>query len=309
MFDTLKLYVRQDSVRDVDLLAEIPVYLDNVTAHEKADQIYFSGTKENLRIYVSDRGVSIQGSLAKYYLSDNMQTLRRQDTEQAIQKLTDELHLPINEAQVSRIDFAHNFIMQYEPKTYYQYLGESQYFKRYIQPESLYYKNGSRTKLFYDKVSEARSGANEIPEIWTSKHVLRYEIRYKRRLHKQFKVPEVKAGTLYQEPFYIKLTDKYVSDFKSIHKLAEINLDTDNMNTPKDFWDQMALLSIKRIGQHGAVDLVEELRAKGVFDKPEYYSRLKKEIRDKCKKFSASDSTPLIEELDSKISALKRHYR
>ncbi len=60
------------------------------------------------------------------------------------------------------------------------------------------------------------------------------------------------------------------------------------MKTPKDFWDQMALLMIDNIGQAGAVDLVEELRAKQVFDKPEYYSRLKKEIRDKSKKFQAS---------------------
>lgn len=101
----------------------------------------------------------------------------------------------------------------------------------------------------------------------------------------------------------------YVSDFKSIHKHSEINLDTENMRTPKDFWDQMALLMIDRIGQNGAVDLVEELRAKDVLDKPEYYSRLKKQIRDKSKKFSASDSTPLIEELEGKVSALKRYYR
>jgi hypothetical protein len=309
MFDTLKLYLRQDSVRDTDLLAEVPVYLENITAHEKTDQIYFSGSLNNLRIYVSERGVSLQGSLAKYYLSDNMQTLRRQDTEQAIKKLSDDLHLPIDVAQVSRVDFAHNFIMQYEPEVYYPYLGESQYFKRYIQPESLYYKNGNRTKLFYDKPAEAKSKGYKIPEVWASKNVLRYEIRYRRRLDKQLKEPEIRASTLYDEQFYIKLINIYVSDYKSIHKHSEINLDTANMRTPKDFWDQMALLMIDRIGQNGAVDLVEELRAKDVLDKPEYYSRLKKQIRDKSQKYSASDSTPLIEELESKVSALKRFYR
>jgi len=309
MFDTLKLYLRQDSVRDTDLLAETPVYLEDTTAHEKQDQIYYSGTLKNLRIYVSERGVSMQGSLAKYYLLDNMQTLRRQDTEQAIQKLSDDLHLPIKEAQVSRVDFAHNFIMKYKPEVYYPYLGESQYFKRYIQPESLYYKNGNRTKLFYDKPTEAKSGGYRIPEVWTGKNVLRYEIRYRRRLDKQFKEPEVRAKTLYEEKFYIKLINRYVSDFKSIHKNAKISLDIENMATVKDFWDQMALLMIDKIGQDGAVDLVEELRAKEVFDKPEYYSRLKKQIRDKSNKFQASDSTPLIEELEGKISALKKYYR
>ena len=309
MFDTLNMYLRQDSVRDIDLLAEIPVHFDKVKFEETDERVKYSGRLKNLYVSVSEKGLFISGSLAKYYLSDNMQTLRRQDTEQAIQNLSDDLHLPIDEAQVSRIDFAHNFIMQYEPEVYYPYLGESQYFKRYIQPESLYYKNGSRTKLFYDKPAEAKSKGYKIPEVWTLKNVLRYEIRYRRRLNKQLKEPEIKAGTLYEEKFYIKLVDRYVSDFKSIHKHSEINLDTENMSTPKDFWDQMALLMIDRIGQNGAVDLVEELRAKDVLDKPEYYSRLKKQIRDKSKKFSASDSTPLIEELESKVSALKRYYR
>ena len=309
MFDTLNMYLRQDSVRDIDLLAEIPVHFDKVKFEETDERVKYSGRLKNLYVSVSEKGLFISGSLAKYYLSDNMQTLSRQDTEQAIQNLSDDLHLPIDEAQVSRIDFAHNFIMQYEPEVYYPYLGESQYFKRYIQPESLYYKNGSRTKLFYDKPAEAKSKGYKIPEVWTLKNVLRYEIRYRRRLNKQLKEPEIKAGTLYEEQFYIKLINRYVSDFKSIHKHSEINLDTENMSTPKDFWDQMALLMIDRIGQNGAVDLVEELRAKDVLDKPEYYSRLKKQIRDKSKKFSASDSTPLIEELESKVSALKRYYR
>lgn len=309
MFDTLKLYVRQDSVRDTDLLAEIPVYLENITAHEKRDQIHYSGSLNNLRVYVSERGVSIQGSLAKYYLSDNMQTLRRQNTEQAIQNLSDDLHLPIKNAQVSRVDFAHNFIMKYKPETYYQYLGESQYFERFTKPNSLYYENGNRTKLFYDKPAEAKSKGYKMPKVWTDKHILRYEIRYRRRLDKQFNEPEVTAKTLYQESFYIKLIDRYVSDFKSIHKNAKISLDIEKMATVKDFWDQMALLMIDKIGQDGAVDLVEELRAKEVFDKPEYYSRLKKQIRDKSQKFQATDSTPLIDELESKVSALKRYYR
>lgn len=61
--------------------------------------------------------------------------------------------------------------------------------------------------------------------------------------------------------FYIKLINIYVSDYKSIHKHSEINLDTDNMRAPKDFWDQMAILMIDKSGQNGTVDLVEELES------------------------------------------------
>jgi hypothetical protein len=43
--------------------------------------------------------------------------------------------------------------------------------------------------------------------------------------------------------------------------------------------------------------------------KPEYYSRLKRDIRELSKEIEDSGSNPLIQELDSKVSALKRYYR
>src|SRR6056297_1886233 len=150
MFDTVNMYIRQDSVSGVNLLAEIPVYLERVKFEENADGIKYSGRINDLYISVTEKGLFISGSLPKYYLSDNMQTLRRQDTVHAIQKLSDDLHVSIKEAQLSRIDFAHNFIMNYHPKVYYSYLGESQYFERFLKSNSLYYENSNRTKLFYD---------------------------------------------------------------------------------------------------------------------------------------------------------------
>jgi hypothetical protein len=308
MYDTIYFYRYED--RASNLLALTPQFLNNVSEHFKDDGRYsVSGTLNNMIVKLFESGVSIKGSLAKYYLNDNIQTLTRQDSARAIQKLSDELHLDISDAIITRIDFAHNFIMSQKPTIYYPYLGESQYFTRLSQPESLYYKNGNRTKLFYDKLSEAKFRAVRVPEVCDNKHLLRYEIRYSKRLDKQLKVPEVRGRTLSEESFYIGLIDRYILDYKSIHKNPSINFDTTNMATPKDFWMQLAVMKADEIGQPSLMELIEEMREKAVFDKPEYYSRLKKELRDKMQKFKASDSSYLIEELDSKISALKRYYR
>ena len=59
MFDTFNLNLSQNSVRDTDLLAEIPANLEDSTAYEKQDQVLYSGTLENLRNGVSEREVSI----------------------------------------------------------------------------------------------------------------------------------------------------------------------------------------------------------------------------------------------------------
>ena len=306
MYDTIHLY-HED--RAGNLLALTPQYLENVSEYLRSGQYYVSGSMSNLKVTVSEAGVSIKGSLAKYYLNDNIQTLTRQDTARAIEQLSDELHFTVSDANVSRLDFAQNFIMSQKPEVYYPYLGESQHFRRYSQPKSLYYSNGNRTKLFYDKLSEAKYRAVRVPQVCNGRHLLRYEIRYSRRLDRQLKEPEVKGRTLSDESFYIRLIDRYISDYRSIHKLPAINFDTDNMSTPKDFWIQLALMKADEIGQDRLNDMIDEWRARGVFSKSEYYSRLKKELRDKRQRFEASDSSHLIEELDSKVSALKRYYR
>lgn len=306
MYDTIHLF-KEDRAGNV--LALTPQYLENVSEHLRDGRYSVSGSLNNLKVNVFDSGVSVKGSLAKYYLNDNIQTLRRQDTARAIDQLSDELHLNVNDALITRLDFAHNFLMDNKPEVYYPYLGESQYFKRYKQPESLYYQNGNRTKLFYNKLSEAKSKAVRVPEILLDRHLLRYEIRYSRRLKKQLKEPEVKAGTLSDESFYIRLIDRYISEYRSIHKNAGFKFDEVNMSTPKDVFNQLSLMMVDIIGQDRLMQQIEEWRAKGVFDKPEYYSRLKKEIREKSQKYKASDSTHLIEELDKKILALKKYYR
>ncbi len=291
------------------MLALTPQYLENVTEHARSGQYFITGTMGNLRVTVSDSGVSIKGSLAKYYLADNIQTLTRQDTARAIQMLSDELHLIVPDASVSRLDFAHNFIMSQKPEIYYPYLGECQYFKRLSQPESLYYRNGNRSMVFYDKLSEAGYRGVIVPEVCNGRHLLRYEMRHNGRLPGQLKEPEVNGSTLSDESFYIKLVDKYISDYLSIHKLPAINFDFSNMATPKDFWIQLAIMKVEEIGNDRMIELIDEMRAREVFSKPEYYSRLKKELRERRQKFEASDSSHLIEELDRKVLALKRYYR
>lgn len=309
MYDTIHMYLEQESASEIDMLAEIPVYLDNVTEIAKTDWLIYSGHLKNLKVSVTKRRVSIKGSLAKYYLGDNIQTLTRQDTEKAIEQLSKELNLPLEKAVVTRIDLAHNFIMKHEPKAYYNLLGETRYLKRYVKPNSLYYENSNRTRVFYDKPLQLKFAKEEIPEIWKDKNVLRYEIRYSKRLSNQLKEPELLVSTLFKESFYIKLVKQYISDFKSIHKVPEVNLNFESLTSPKDFFDQLIVMKIDELGDERVMELIEELRARNTFEKSEYYSRIKRDIRLKREKFSMNENEPLMDELTTKIERLNRFYR
>jgi hypothetical protein len=309
MYDTIKLSIPIEKI-DEDGISRLLQNLPDFTEHKKKDgQEYVSGNLKNFRVNLSGQGVHLTGSLAKYFLPDNLHTLTRSDSKRALEQLSDELHLPIKDAIVKRIDFSQNFLMKYKPESYYKYLGESQHYNRLTQEKSLYYSNGLRTKLFYNKIAEAKHKRIEIPEIWKNENVLRYELRFKDRLPLQFNISELKASMLYDDKFYIGLFDRWHSEYQSINKINIFNLNLTDMNSPNDFMKQLQLYAISSIGQDRIMSEIEHLRASKIFDKPEYYSRLKKNIKQLCSMPKLTESSELIDELDKKVADSKRFYR
>lgn len=309
MYDTIHFWLPIDKAGYMHK-SKIVQSLSQVNIIEKdSGEFYHAGYLNNYRVILSGQGVSLKGSLSKYFLPDNMHTLSRSDTARAVEMLSDELHLPIHNADVKRIDIAFNFLMRHKPEAYYPYLGDCQYYQRLTQAKSLYYMNGIRQMVFYNKVAEVKTKRGQIPKVWTGENVLRYESRYTSRLPKQFNRPQVKGQTLTDEKFYITLLDRWQAEYQSINKHQLINLNTSQMSSPKDFWRQINLMAINLIGQDKIMQEIENLRHQRAFSKPEYYSRLKKEIRELCKSPELTSSSPLIDELDKKVITAKRHYR
>jgi len=148
MYDTIHLWLPRDRAGAFDT-RKASEALRGHTEHQKEDgRVYISGRLGNTyKVNISERGISLKGSLAKYSLPDNLHTLTRSDSARAIEKMADEFCLPMDRAKVTRIDFAQNFLMRYEPETYYPYLGECHYYKRLSQPKAVYWSNGNRTKF------------------------------------------------------------------------------------------------------------------------------------------------------------------
>jgi hypothetical protein len=284
--------------------------LSGITEHSKDDgQVYFSGNLKNCKVSLSGQGLSLKGSLAKYFLPDNFHTLTRSDSARAFEMMADELFLPIQKAIVGRIDFAQNYLMDFAPEAYYGFLGECQYYNRLPNSNSLYYSNGLRQKVFYNKIAEGASKGLILPDVWNGQNVLRYEMRFIRRLPKQFNQAEITASDLSNEKFYMAVFDKWLAEYEAINKLHSINFNLSDMNSPKDFWKQLSLMAVNMIGQDKVIQAVENLRHQKAFDKTEYYSRLKKEIRELCKTPELTAASDLVAELDKKIKASKRYYR
>lgn len=309
MYDSVNMWLPSEMIGSIDLTKTLENLVE-YTEHQKDNgQKYVSGQLKNYKVIISDQGVSLKGSLAKYFLPDNFHTLTRSDSARAFEKMSDELYLPIEKANVSRIDFAQNFLMDFEPEAYYSYLGDCQYYNRQSQAKSLYYSNGLRQKVFYNKVAEGKAKGLSLPDIWNGQNVLRYEIRFTSRLPKQFNQTAITASNLSDEKFYMAIFDKWLAEYEAINKLHSINFNLSDMNSPKDFWKQINLMAINMIGQDKIMQEIENLRHQKAFDKPEYYSRLKKEIKALCKIPEMTNKSDLVTELDRKIKAAKKNYR
>jgi hypothetical protein len=303
MYDSLTLWHRGASM-------EVSPLLSRVAEHQRGDSYYITGDLQNLNVVLTDQGASIKGSLAKWYLNDNMQTLTRSDTQRAIEQLSDTLHLPIHEAKVTRTDIAHNFIMDNKPVVYYPYLGDCQHFKRFAKSTSLYYENGNKTKLFYDKIAEVKFRGIQVHDILQNQNLLRFELRFMQRLDKAFNVPEVTAQMLYDETFYMGIIDRWVSEYKTINKLTKMAFKESVQLEPKDFMNQILLQSINSLGgQTQIFELIEEARKRGQFKRPEYASRTKAMIKDLCQLDTLTEPSELVQELDRKIKQVQTYYR
>jgi len=310
MYDTIHFWSSLES-QDVERCIQQLFTIGSVERHEKANgEVYYSSNlKEGARVNFSSSGLSFKGSLAKYYLGDNFQTLTRQDTQRAIERLQDELQVKIEYAKVRRADFAQNFIVSEQPEAYYPFLGGSQYFQRLSLPHSVYWKNGTREKLMYNKIEEAKAKGYKTPEIWTGENVLRYECRLTRRISSHLKWPEVTLASLSDERFYMRLFDYWLSEYEAIDKSRKPIFNYSNMNSPKDFWKQIQLIAIDQIGQDNLLQEIENLRLQKAFDKPEYYSRLKRELKELVSSPKVTAEADLIQELNTKVRHARSHYR
>ena len=314
MYDTIRTWLPSELIKDSGYLERVPTLLKNakvISDRDTGEFLYTNGSMLGMNVNISKAGISLTGSICKSYLQDNFKTLTRQDTERAIEQLECALNLPIQEANLSRIDIAQNFAVSQHPQSFFCFLGECMHYNRLTQPTSLYYQNSKRTKLFYNKKLEGKDKGLLMPPIWQNKHILRYELRYTSRLPKQFNKCHVKVNELYNEIFYIDMIDRWVNEYESISKnnLIFNFMNTDQVKSPNDYINQLALLAINQLGTDRIFAHIEQLKASETFKHKEYYSRLKADIRRLSKTEVLTEKSPLIEELDQKVRQVKEYYR
>ena len=309
MYDNIDMNLKKESAPGTDFINTVPDYLTEfINDGNSKFGYYLNGYLDKLKVKVTENRVSVSdSSICKYYLGDNFKTLSKGEYKRAIEKISDNLHLPFHLADITRIDFAQNFIMQYEENLYYSYLGESNHYKRLPQPNGLYYSNGKRQLLFYGKVHEQKEKGQPIPELYKNRNVLRFELRFKQRLRQQFNRPEIKAGLLYDEDFYRELIKQWKNEYLAIQKINSKLNSMEPTGSTKELIENLALYSILEAGQPKVLNLIKQWQETGEIDKHQA-QRHRNFIKKLASKPMDEKGNELLNELTRKVKEAARNY-
>src|ERR1039458_5825565 len=138
--------------RSMSKLARTKEWIDRSTG-----ELFFSGNLQNLRVRGSAGHVWLTGSLARFHQGSNLETLGRDATACAIERLSDELNQPMTNARVYRVDVAQTFAMERPPSDYWRsFLAPTRMMRIEVPDETLTFRNSLRSILLYDKRAEMR---------------------------------------------------------------------------------------------------------------------------------------------------------
>lgn len=273
VIDTVK-YIYTDYSENANLLETIPNYFEVVAEHNYNGEYVLSGNSENLRIKVRRNRFSIENSLCKWYLGENINTLSQAQVLLANEKLSDTFHVNINEANVTRLDLAKTFRMKYPVECYLSTLGQLNRYKRLEQPDGIVYRTNSKELIFYDKVKELKHNKGE--NIPYGQNLLRYELRFKNGLKKHFNQSEITPKTLSDDNFFRNAEKKYISAYAQIQMNKIFNFSIgdakgikglSNLGIAHLLHDIPAHIIIEQIKQQHKAGQISEKEKRGMINK------------------------------------------
>lgn len=197
MIDTIRLYGDDFKVKNIALWSQHTV-MERATGeiHEKetcnTDCI-------NATLYGSR--LIVQCSLPRLMYGSNLYELRQRDASDAIDKLQQSLRVDcglevaVKSLRFSRVDFCKNIMVDSHITDYIQALSHLRFSRREkagFKSETLYFRNGQRELVFYDKLKEVRSKkmSDELHEAIKDRpnNILRIESKLKRAsvVHKEY---------------------------------------------------------------------------------------------------------------------------
>lgn len=304
MYDNLHIWA--DRVIVGDGFPTIANRLEHVTETTEIEtgETKISGFLDGLKVAVNGGGLSVIGSLCKYFHGTNIYTLRCKSTQKAIEQLSEALGFNIANAKVTYLEFGTSFIMSNPVTEYFKRLGYMSNMLRNMHESLTYSTRGvqdNKSFTFYDKERELRKRREPLPDGFAGLNILRYEMRFRHRLPHQLGWSEVNVGTLYDSDFYTMLVKRYQAEYFAISKQQRLQPKAmEHIKNPSDAFKVLVASLISQTNQNQIADFLDDIRAAQVLNRTELH-RLKTKIQKVSEFAGYTEHDDLISELNDAI--------
>jgi len=309
--DTIGLTLKSDIVSNIDLMAEIPLHLTSITYDGLSyGKPTVNGKFHNFDVSINEHRIKIgNASLTKYFLGSSLSMMDRSSIKEAIEKMSDALHLPIEKADVTKFHYARNLMLKNDVGLYLPYLGKSGRYNRLEQPFGINYKITGKEVAIYDKIRETRYRKEPIHPLYNDRYMMRIESRFENNLCKHFNRTIITSKTLYDEDFYMKVNDEWYKDYLSIDKIKTTKIDMQQVRT-KEQMKLLGVLSLVQLegGKTQSIQNLKERYLKKELTKKQYYDLRGLIEQSSSLKLQTIESDLMIE-LNQKVKESVRYYR
>ena len=297
-------------------MPDISSYLEsgNEKTNVSTGEVSVYGNVGNIKVSQYFGGYYIQGSLPKFLYGDNVSQLTRKEVGEAIEKLSDRLHLPLIDADIKSIEVGANICLSKQPSAYTKLLGDMPRMQRVLMGDSLYFQGSGKVHpkqyYFYDKVAEVKANGGTMPKGLEAANMLRYEMRLKGRLTKQLSIPEFKASTLQDRAVYKELINRWLDGYLSINKLSDMK--DENLKRTMSVKDAKEIFLAQLIAKSGGSSVIDEFveRLKtesGLAGKRDAICKVKSKLYEIASMSNVKADKGLIEELTRGVKMIAQN--
>lgn len=312
MYDTICMKLQASKARGISFMDLVPPMLDNISEHyfQNSQTHVISGyLDKKLQISVTDKRISIpKGNLKGWFFDNPFYDFKRGSTEEAISKLSDSLMLPMELAEVTRVDLGPTISMKHPPDVYYPYLEYKQGYDRHQMNNGIYFQNKTDTLVFYHKQRQCKAKGYTIPDDKKKRNHARIEQRIPKGVKHFFKKDSVIVKDLYDEAFYMTVLDSWKESYFQIEKKKSKMAALAPTGSSKEFINYLACVGLSKIGYSEAMKQIKEWQQMDQISKKQA-SDLRKKIIEINRSDYFEKGNELMEELDQKVNQVVKYYR
>lgn len=316
MYDNIRFWIDRFEIGE-EVFHSLPNHLTNAKDNidRETGEAKTTGFIANLRVNINGSGMSVQGSLSRFYHWDedngkrgNLYPLNRYDTKKAIEMLSQRLGgVPMQKAKVRALEFGDWMPVSFPVAEYLKRCGGYPRLERFqFKAETLYYRHRGKwqpkTLCLYDKRADARAKRYELPQGFEDCNLFKFELRLNGSIGKQLEWGEVTGETLYDRGFYKRLTQTYQQEFFRIKKLPQPNSRiSESIKSVGDGVEALLSRFIRQSGVEVIDSYIDELKSQQTFADRANYSRLRSKLTTIANKTSKEDDDALVREMENGV--------